>query len=162
MLCENCGHALATTHYHSIINGVVNDKYLCNTCALKYKNMKLSDSNIYNMLTSIFDDSVTYKNINNKKCECCGTTIDDISKSGVVGCAECYKTFENELTPLLLKIHGRSLHVGKKANNSQLTKNEITNVNEIEKLKQELKAAIEKEEYEKAAIIRDKIKEIEG
>jgi protein arginine kinase activator len=91
----------------------------------------------------------------------------EISKTGRVGCGNCYKIFGKELMPTLVRIHGRSTHVGKgvqtvdgitdKAPNSQETAE-----NKVDTLKKELQKAIETEEYEKAAELRDQIRRAEG
>ena len=120
---------------------------------------------------------------NVKSCPVCQSTIKSINQTGKLGCSECYVTFIDELRPLLRKIHGNAVHIGatpytdgeSAAENSEdqinisreikaeVTKDEISEkeLTEIEELRNELKTAIENEEFEKAAELRDKIKELE-
>lgn len=169
MLCQNCGKNDATTHYHSVINGVVKDKYLCSECVNAEKQINLKDNDVLKMLTSFFNDG-TVPNIQNLKCECCGTTFSDIRNTGKVGCGNCYSVFKEELVGTLQRIHGRTIHVGKRPSisaeaatdepkqNNYIDKKQI----EIDNLKEQLKKAIETENYEEAAKIRDLIRHKEA
>lgn len=164
MLCQNCGANNATSHIHSVINGVVHDKYLCCECAKKYRNSNFEDDGLLKILTSFLNEGVP--NIKNsiQKCDCCGTSLYDISKTGKVGCCNCYNVFKNELIPTLVRIHGRTSHVGKNPYEyTEKATNQPTNNDEkIENLKRELSTAVANEEYEQAAILRDEIKALEG
>jgi protein arginine kinase activator len=46
-------------------------------------------------------------------CEVCGTTLSSFKKTGKLGCAQCYKTFEPSLLPVLKGIHMNERHIGK-------------------------------------------------
>ncbi len=75
-----------------------------------------------------------------------------------MGCSECYRTFNKKLLPLLRRLHGSVQHTGK----APLQKVGVGKKGkEIMELRRELQKVIEKEEYEKAAVIRDKIKKLE-
>lgn len=162
MLCQSCKINNATSHFHSYINGVVADSYLCSECAAKLQNNGFYEDSLYNMLTSFFENEKSNV-ITSKKCDCCGTTLIDISKSGRVGCGNCYSVFYDELKPGLIKLHGRTAHVGKNSRDNQnVSKDSISNDEKLKILNSNLKAAIENEEYEKAAVIRDEIKGLEG
>ena len=155
MLCQNCGKREATTHYHSLINGVVKDKYLCSECAVTEKETSIKENDIYKMLTSFFNDGAV-PNLKTVKCEFCGTSFSDIRRTGKVGCGNCYSVFKEQLTPTLQRIHGRTTHIGKHPCNN----NEKQDI--LDDLKQQLKTAIEKENYEEAAKIRDLIRQKEA
>ena len=164
MLCQNCGSNNATNHIHTVVNGIVTDMYLCSGCA-KSINMSFHSDDMFGLLSS-FLKSVDVSATKKLTCECCGCSYDDILNSGRVGCGNCYKTFMKQLEPALIRIHGRTEHLGKRCTNSsdgELHKNtDTSNISEIERLKSELTKAIEKEEYEKAAVLRDEIKKISG
>lgn len=155
MLCQNCGKREATTHYHSLINGVVKDKYLCSECAVTEKQSSLKENDIYKMLTSFFNDGAV-PNLKTVKCECCGTLFGDIRRTGKVGCGNCYSVFKEQLTPTLQRIHGRTTHIGKRPYNN----NEKQDI--LDDLKKQLKTAIETENYEEAAKLRDLIRQKEA
>ena len=163
MLCQNCKVKEANSHIHSVINGIVKDLYLCSDCAAKIHGKTFANDGIFDLL-SAFLSTEKPKTVDTVKCECCGTTFDMISKSGRVGCGNCYKTFARLLEPALVRLHGRTSHIGKRVNSQMSPEfNEEQNIQtetkeqKIEKLQLELQTAIKNEEYEKAAVIRDEI-----
>ena len=86
-------------------------------------------------------------------------TFDDIAKSGKVGCANCYDIFYDELLPSIQRIHGKTVHIGKLAKSAG---SEVKMKSTLAKLKEELTTAIKEQEFEKAAKLRDQIKELEA
>jgi protein arginine kinase activator len=98
------------------------------------------------------------------RCSYCGSSFNDIINSGKVGCANCYEKFDDRLAPSIEKLHGRTKHVGKFVTytsepevEQEKAKNEVS---PAEKLKADLKLAIQEQRFEDAAVIRDKIKEL--
>ena len=92
------------------------------------------------------------------RCDKCGSTFNDIVRSGKIGCADCYSTFYDKLLPSLERLHGRTRHEGKIPNGIV----EVPDKSEKEKLQDELKQAVDEQNYEKAAELRDKIKALES
>ena len=166
MLCQNCKINEASSHIHSVVNGVVRDMYLCSECAEKIHGKAFNHDDIFDLLSSFL--STGKQSVSDTvRCECCGTSYETIAKTGRVGCGNCYKTFGRQLEPALVRIHGRTSHVGKRvANSVKAEDNVIEAVDnkavEIAKLQKELETAVKNEEYEKAAVIRDKIKKAKG
>ena len=160
MMCDKCGKNPATTHVKTVVNGVVKESNLCPHCAAKEGYGSFGKMSLANMLASMFGDSIASGTSTKERCKCCGSSFSDIAQSGRVGCSECYETFKAELMPSLNRLHGKVQHVGKKpyATVSEEAKME----NKLSELKAELKAAVEAEEYEKAAKLRDEIRNIEG
>ena len=159
MLCENCGKNNATTHIKRVIGGVANEKHLCSACAAKMGYNGIGNKGIANMLASMFGDTSSHKTISAKKCERCGYAFSDIVQSGKMGCEDCYTTFYNELLPYLKRVHGNVVHMGKIPNNAPLAV--VNTKSEIELLRAELGELIKTEEFEKAAQVRDRIRELE-
>jgi Uncharacterized protein with conserved CXXC pairs len=95
---------------------------------------------------------------NDITCPNCYTTYEEYRKTGKLGCSKCYEAFEEKLKPMLKNIYGYEEYIGKIPRQSN---NDNYISNEIRILKEDLNRAVEKEEYEKAADIRDKIKELE-
>ena len=93
------------------------------------------------------------------RCKGCGSSFEEIANTGKVGCAECYRTFYNRLIPSIQRIHGNTTHTGKIASSAGI---EAKRENELEKAREELKKAIQEQAFEKAAELRDRIKELEG
>ena len=160
MLCEKCGKRMATTHIHTVINGVVYDKNLCEQCALE-QGVNLSPQNsLSDMLASMFTELRNDRPRNEKRCPVCGATFGDVADSGKAGCAECYNTFKTELLPYLKRVHGSTKHIGKIPDNVSFT--DAPQTDGIAELREELNRLIAEENYEQAAVIRDKIREMEA
>ena len=94
-----------------------------------------------------------------KRCSGCGCSFQEIARTGKAGCAECYTTFYDRLLPNLERIHGKVRHEGKLS--SSAAPRERTE-REIKQLKRQLAQAIEKQEFEEAAKLRDQIAALEG
>lgn len=159
MKCQNCGKNEATVHYKEIINGKKQELSLCSECANKIGIIEFPI--MISPIFSSFDDE--YTSIPEvKKCKNCGYTLEKYSKTGVLGCQECYNTFKDELDEIFLKFHGKNRHI-KTSNKKIKAKTSVKDVDsKIEGLRIRLKKLVENEEYEEAAILRDKIKKLEG
>ncbi|MEN6314293.1 MAG: UvrB/UvrC motif-containing protein [Clostridiaceae bacterium] len=164
MLCQQCQKRTANVHFTQIINGKKIELYLCTQCAKEKGHLGFSPQlNLGDFLWGIpaFSGGNGFpqaKQPEEVRCNVCGMSFEDFRKTGKLGCANCYQTFRDNLSPILRRIHGNIEHTGKvpgKASNCRKA------ANELEKLKAQLAAAIEKEEYEKAAELRDRIRELE-
>ena len=154
MLCSKCGKREATTHYKSVINGKVTEEHLCPKCA---ENLEFSSFYFPNVFSSLLGENANiYKTT---RCSCCGSSFNDIKRSGKAGCSNCYETFKDEITPTLNLIHGTTKH--KQNENITVTKSDETAEDILTAKKQELKKAVEEERFEDAAKLRDEIKKIE-
>lgn len=161
MLCEKCGKNNATTHIRTVVNGVITEKNLCGYCAASEGYGDMEYNGLTQMLSSMFGDVLSLNSSHNDiHCECCGTTFSDIAESGKVGCPQCYTTFYNELLPYLKRVHGSTKHIGKIPNRAPLT---VKNDEEtVDGLRSKLNQLVREEKYEEAAVVRDKIKKLEG
>jgi len=120
--------------------------------------------NFPDMLSSFFNDTALASlGAHTLRCEKCGSSFGDIVRSGRIGCADCYETFYDKLLPLLERVHGKTNHVGKIPNSfEEIAKEEESGQTELETLRAELDEAVKAQNYEKAAELRDKIKELES
>lgn len=161
MLCDKCKKNQATTHIKTNINGVVSSYNLCAHCAEQYGGTTFG-MGVSQMLGSFFDSGSTAVG-KTTRCPQCGASFEEIAASGKVGCDKCYEVFLDRLAPSLERMHGRSKHVGK-APAARLMQPKAADTAELERLRAELSAAIEKQEFERAAELRDQIKakEAEG
>lgn len=158
MFCEKCGKNHATTHIKTVVNGIVREYNLCEICA---KDFSYSGNTLTGMLASMFGDITNISGmVEQKQCPVCKCSFADIAKSGKAGCTECYKTFYSELLPYLKRVHGSTKHVGKVPNNAPLMAKPKAET--IEDLRAKLSQLVIEENYEQAAIVRDKIKEMEA
>ncbi len=159
MLCQSCEKKEATTHIKTILNGELKEYRLCSDCAKKYGYASFLDDAGFDLdkLFGSFMGGISAPR-SLKRCQLCGSSFEDIAKSGKVGCAECYDTFYDELLPSVRRIHGRTSHTGKLAHSAGAG---VKLRNEIAKCRAELEQAIKAQEFEKAAELRDRIRELE-
>lgn len=168
MKCSHCNEKEANTHFTRIINGEKEEMYLCEDCAKELGVMDEFDFEPFtmdNFFGNLLGAGAAALNsiAGVDRCNYCGSSFNDIINSGKVGCANCYTKFDDRLAHSIEKIHGRTKHVGKNVTYHEENDNtsEKETVSPIDKLKQELKLAIKEQRFEDAAIIRDKIKELD-
>ena len=161
-MCEHCKKRPASVYIRKHINGELEENYLCQTCAAKQGMPLLSIVNIDNYIANLMKSSDEAPEQSMQVCPQCGYKISMIKKTGRVGCAHCYEHYHDALKPIIRKIHGGRIHNREAVarNTVEDRKVESQGDQQIDKLKRELKTAIEKEEYERAAVLRDKIKEL--
>lgn len=162
MKCQKCNVNNATTHIKTVLNGELKEFDLCSECAQKMGYTSLfgsMESDFSNFLGSFFGNVLPART-QATRCDFCGSSYSEIAKSGHVGCAKCYEIFADQLYPSINRIHGNTTHCGK--NSNQKAKAEPTKEEKIKKLKSELEKAIAEQNFEYAAELRDKIKEMEA
>ena len=168
MKCTHCHNNEANTHITKVINGKREEMHLCAECAKELGVMEEFDFEPFSM-DSFFGNllgagaSALNSLAGIDRCTYCGSSFNDIINSGQVGCANCYDKFADKLSPSIEKLHGRTKHVGKNVTYTEEAEpeNEVKNEqSEEEKLKAELKLAIQEQRFEDAAVIRDKISEL--
>jgi protein arginine kinase activator len=93
-------------------------------------------------------------------CPGCGASLNDFRETGRLGCAECYQAFEAPLRDLLRRLHGSSRHLGERYR-SPVTEGEI-GAQDSRKLREQLRVAIETENFELAAELRDQLRALGG
>jgi protein arginine kinase activator len=165
MICQECGQETATVHITKIINGRKTELHLCRRCAQAHDELDISFEpklSLHNLLGSLLGESMRGSREAMRKakvqCPSCGLTFAQFSQIGRLGCSECFSAFDEQLAPLLRRIHGSTRHTGKVPRRSQ---GAIRFVRELERLREELKVRIQKEEFEKAADLRDEIRALE-
>ena len=158
MICQNCNKNEANMHMKRIINGRAAEVHLCSDCARSlgygeaFSGFGLGLGELFGELLSKGEGSAN----TGLRCHGCGKPFDEIVSDGKMGCAECYGVFYDKLLPSLRRIHGKATHVGTKP-----AKNEsVSYDSQIAELKQKLAVAVEEQNFELAAQIRDEINEI--
>lgn len=148
--CENS----ATIHLIQVINNQVNKIYLCENCA-KTKGVtefeSFSFSNLFNR--SLEKEIFTRNELH--ACPKCGFSEKDCKKNGRLGCANCYQVYQAIILPLLNTIQKGNLHKGKIP--KKIFKH-TSIIQKIKNLEKKLSKAIECENFELAAQLRDQIK----
>ena len=158
MLCDNCGKEPAKVHYKEIKDNQVTEFHLCEKCASEKGIQVFSDEKALS-IPNIMTEMVEGVGSDMTKCDGCGLTYRGFRDSGRLGCSGCYEAFKEQIKPLLRRIHGSNVHIGKSPRMSQGV---FEKRREVEGLKGELRRAISCEDFEKAAELRDRIKEIEA
>ena len=159
--CQLCKKNVATVHLTEIIKGKKREIHLCEDCAgKKGVAFKSTGFSIQDLLSGLVNTQAAQElaKMSQIKCPICGLSYLDFRQHGRLGCATDYTVFKEGLLPLLEKIHGSTEHLGKIPTKS----GEAGEAGrELLELRQALKQAVDKEDYEKAAEIRDRIKALE-
>jgi len=163
MQCQICNKRAATVYFTQIINNQKVEMHLCKQCAEEKGEHSFGlPLNISSFFASLlgFNESQPYVQQLQRTISCkkCGMTFDEFQRTGKLGCNNCYIVFVENLNPLIRRLQGSIEHNGKIP--ARLSKS-VSISKEITRLKLLLNKAVEKEEYEKAAEIRDKIKSLE-
>lgn len=164
MKCENCTNP-ATVHLTEIKAGKKIEKHLCESCAAALEGIGQPKGHtpINELLTNFVMSHSGGTKEQTQQCDTCGITWAEFRTSGVLGCANDYRAFERELAPLIQRAHeGATHHVGKVPTRRGSTNLAPRRRVDTEKLKKDLGRAIEAEDYERAAKIRDQIRVAEG
>lgn len=169
MLCQHCHKNEATTHIKTMVNGDYAEYRLCSECAseLGYGGMFPDFTADFGGMLSSFLGAALPARSGAARCHSCGSTMNDIKKSGKVGCADCYALFLSELMPTIRGIHGNTQHIGKRpvieyTKVEDAPEKEKKPEDQIAALRAELKKAIGEEDFERAAQLRDEIKKLEA
>lgn len=161
MLCQYCGKRPAAFRVKEIENGRLTEYSICTECARKlgYVNLLAGfDSGFHRVLDGFFSQQDnTFDQI---RCECCGSSFNDILRCGKVGCPQCYHTFQEHLLPLIQRIHGSVVHRGK-IPGCALAPMPAEPPAQLSVMHDRLRQAIDTENYEQAAVLRDHIKKME-
>ena len=165
-MCQNCGKNVATTHIKTIVNGTLTEYDLCTDCAKEkgyvnfFKDMQFDFGNL---LGGFIGNAPSRSAA--QRCPRCGASFQEISESGKIGCAECYKVFRDKLMPTVNRIHGTAKHKGKIPGTAALRivepAGKMAVTPPIEVKRAELKKAIETQDFERAAVLRDEIRSME-
>ena len=166
MLCDDCQEREAEVHLTSIEAEDMRSVHLCVSCAnqrgISAETVEtVTDAPpLVDFLAQLGSSSPqTPIPDSSEPCPFCGISAADFRKAGRVGCSQCYVHFETQLRGLLRRIHGSSQHAGK------LYLSEASDITDrlgrISSMRRRLKRAIETEDFETAAELRDRIHAME-
>lgn len=163
MKCNICGKREASVHLTEVVNDNVTKLHLCEVCAKSKSDEMQTHFGLADLLSGLVDFGPevredSFDGAGGAKCSVCGMTYSDFQRVGRLGCGKCYETFSGNLSALLKKIHGADRHMGKSPVRSA---EDIKPTKDVQMLKNELKELVRREEFEKAALVRDRIKENE-
>ena len=160
MKCDIC-EKKATVHLTEIVDEQITEMHLCEDCAREKSVQMEQQFGLADLLAGLSDFGKNVKEVEKVKLKCpnCGLTYDDFRKFGRLGCSQCYDAFKTHLSTLLKKIHGSNQHVGKTP--IKMPGSKKKKIEDLQELKKQLVQAIQMEDFEKAAHLRDKIRELE-
>ena len=156
MFCQDCGEKVASVIFTQIVNNTKTVLYLCKECAAK-RGFQVSPTTPSPSPADLLAGMAEEAEEAELKCSSCGLTYLEFKKDGRLGCGDCYYAFSDKLRNLLRKIHGGNRHLGKSPVRDE--RSEV--MRSIAQLREELKRAVEREEFERATELRDKISELE-
>ena len=156
MLCCICKEKEATVHLTQIAGDKMQKVDLCEECA---KTKGVNDPTGFSLADLLLGLGAAQEidqagGGSGLKCPACGFTQADFKKAG---CPACYETFSEPLGGLLKTMHKGTRHVGKVPESLRQT---LDLSDRIKNLQKRLTKAIEGEDFEKAAVLRDEIKQI--
>jgi protein arginine kinase activator len=162
MKCEKCGERNAQIHLTQIVDNSVTTVHLCEECASNQgvqTGVATGANPLNDFVASIGlgggtiseDEAAT-------ECPTCNSSLKDFRDSGKLGCADCYETFHAHLKNLLRRLHGSSHHAGKYY---FAESEESDHDRKTTELRKQLKRAIEAENFELAAELRDQLQVLE-
>jgi protein arginine kinase activator len=159
MVCDICKKNEANVHLSEVVGGKKTDFHLCESCA-KEKGVNVENGfSLADLLVGLGSADEIKAEEPGIKCPSCGLTQADFKKTGRLGCAVCWETFEQGLGSLLKAMHKSDRHVGKVPSKAAHT---IAIAEQIKELGVELDKAVREERYEEAAQIRDQIRALES
>ena len=164
MNCEICHKNQATKKIHIALQGEKKELNVCENCAdmhaLSNPFAGLPDV-LGILLLGLLAQSLTQreKESSDLKCHTCGLTIGQFRAKGTFGCPACYDSFRDTAENMLRRIHGSTKHIGKKPLNLRTKPDSNTSLPELQK---QLQQAIDAEDYERAAQLRDLINDLKG
>jgi protein arginine kinase activator len=164
MMCDRCGQRQALIYLTKVVNGQKTELHLCKQCAEKGDSEFFKNLSLINILANLTGGKTRLPQEEPMAvCPNCGFDIERFRREGKVGCEQCYKHFAMVLLPMMRKIHGSLQHTGKHPGSAvaRTAVEKKKRGSRLDELKLQLRAAVQAEEYERAAGLRDEIKSIE-
>ena len=158
-VCDLCGKGEATMKVSQLDKeGRVTEIAVCAECArqrgfAEVEKLKANAAEILTELKTRIDEGDS-----RLVCRSCGLSYAEFKRLGRLGCADCYVSFHDELLPLIRRIHDAVQHVGRTASGGRKQAQMKMNV---QRLREALSGAIQDEDYEKAAALRDQLRQTE-
>ena len=162
MLCDVCGERDAVVKVTQVGEQGKTLVQMCERCAAERNietTVSLSKNPLGEFLLAL-QKQTSPSPADTARCNFCNATLRDFRATGRLGCARCYTAFEPSLRDLLRRVHGSSKHLGRRYESPDIAMNEEQT--ELHELRERLRRAIEAEQFELAAELRDRIKVMGG
>jgi protein arginine kinase activator len=164
VLCQICGKNPATVHFTEIHDNKMSEIHVCDRCA-EDKGLQTPGAkpkfDIADLIAGMVDTmtNTEEERVGRVQCPRCGLLYSSFKETGRLGCSECYQAFQFQLRPLLRRIHGDTRHKGRlPARDGE----GVSRSRQLQRMHDELNRAVEREEFERAAELRDQIRTLEA
>lgn len=162
--CSNCKQNPASVKLTKLVKGTVEEQYLCQECAARQSpyQKKLSHNQLDVILAGILGqakEGAAKVSGPDLTCATCGLPFGSYRETLLLGCSDCYESFEKHLSQDLRKFHGSIVHRGRVPNE---TTADLPVQRSPQELKRRLQDAVKAEDFELAAKLRDELRAVEG
>lgn len=158
MMCAACGERDAVVHLTQIVDGTVTQLDLCERCAAeKGVEPQLGGKTPLGGFLAAMGSTAEGRSVMPALCPVCGATLQSFRDTGRLGCADCWTTFEPQLRELVRRLHGSTYHVGER----YAATGAAAPDRQAHALREQLRDAIEAENFELAAELRDQLRGLE-
>lgn len=171
MQCDRCGERPAVIHLTQVVGNTHTEQHLCEACAAAQgiqTEVNLAKFPVGNLLANLGKGAAEELTATEDggRCPECGATLQDFRDSGRLGCAVCYDAFSSPLRSLLRRIHGASRHIGEPyvppvGGAGAPGEGAVAVEAALRALREQLQRAVDAENFELAARLRDEIRERE-
>jgi len=167
-LCEDCHKSPAAVFLKLAVNNKITGLHLCQACAAKKGAVPGCETGSFNVSDIVGNMSGYFKDFLPQErktlaCRACGLTYSRFKETGRLGCPGCYKSFEPQLTELMGRIHGFTRHSGRAYAGACAPKlSKAGAARRLQAVRADIQAAVEKEDFEAAAHLRDALRELEA
>ena len=162
LVCDSCGSTEAVVHLTQIVNNQMSTHRLCEKCAAE-KGLESAPEPVNFPLTDFLaqmgKDTMSGADVTDANCSFCGLTFAEFRETGRLGCPHCYETYGPHLQKLLRRVHGGTQHVGKVYLPPDPSSSELER--RLDGLRRRLDRAVDSEDFERAAELRDEIRSLE-
>lgn len=159
MQCDVCKSAEASVFLTQIVGGKMQKVNLCPGCSKEKGVNDPTGFALADLLSGMGDQKSMERNPGGVQCPVCGFTQGDFKKTGRLGCSRCYDVFAEPLAGMLKNMHKGVQHTGKSPAGLRAKRERARRMKDLQ---QNLDAAVAAEEFEKAASLRDELRQLEA
>ena len=154
--CEICGKRQAKIHLTDFVDGKPVQRHVCEQCYKKHGGLpELDAPSIFQQLIEAVAPQL--RELSSKRCPTCGTNYLEFRQTMKLGCPNDYEVFGDAMEQLAKRLHNATRHAGKVPVDAE---SGVVTEKRLQHLKQQMRQAIETEDYERAALLRDRIREL--
>lgn len=164
MKCSNCGEREGVVSLTQVKEGEVHTSSLCAQCAADKgieTGFAMADTPLGGFLAKLgesADPDAPLMAALEAHCPGCNASLRDFRETGRVGCAQCYMAFDAPLRELLRRLHGSTHHTGMQYQREEAPAVRLEPGRTDLELREQLRRAVEAEQFELAAELRDRLK----